>query len=190
MSAGNLRPTYRSGYHTNPLAQAHGLAPVPYVHGVLQRVDKNREVWQCNHDHESPEKALACAQREIRRRPLRWIWALLNGFVAVILAAGAYYDVATGYTASAWFWIVLSGCFGFAGLHQVWGTFGYPTISNPLIGCAFALALTIATGFVVLLAAMTNNPTRFAVVGAAAVGVAPYVALALKTVVSPRRRIV
>src|SRR5260370_26373994 len=35
---------------------------------------------------------------------------------------------------------------------------------------------------------MTNNPTTFAVVAVGAFGAAPYVALAVKIVVSPRRR--
>ncbi len=188
VSNGNLKATYRSGYNTNPIAQAYGLAPVPYAHGVIERVDKNREVWQCGHNHESPEKAIECARREIRRRPRRWIWATLYGLVALLFAAGANYDVTTGYIASAWFWIVLSGFFGFAGLYQVWGTFGRPTIQNPLVGCVFAFALVVAVSFVVVSAAMTNSPTTFAVVAVAALGAAPYGALAVKIVVSPPRR--
>src|SRR5260370_38264281 len=95
VSNGNLKATYRSGYHTNPIAQAYGLPPVPYAHGVIEGVDKNREVWQCGHNHESSAKAIECARREIRRRPRRWILARLYGFGALLFAPGATYAAPT-----------------------------------------------------------------------------------------------
>jgi class 3 adenylate cyclase len=73
----------------------------------------------------------------------------------------------------------------------VWGTFGYPTVQNPTIGCVTIIALFITVPLLGMYAwrASGSNPVTLSLVSVSTLGAAPYFLLVVKTLVSrPGRR--
>lgn len=180
MDATRFRATQVVVVSANPYAIAHGLPPVASFRGVLERVDQNREIWRCQHSHQSQDQAIECAQREIRRRPRRRIRALTLGTLALASAGAASYDFQGGYFSGGWFWIVVATLFGLMGLQQAWGTFGYPTANSWRSGCLVVALLLILMYLVVALALSIKDPTSSALIAVTTLGIATFLVLGAK----------